>query len=398
MALQVSAGRALSYRLWAQHLSGENRARDAVQAAAACGLQNSPPGAWEWAAALRTGAQDAGALRRALEEEKALLQAWSIRGVPLIFPAGEDEVFLAALAAQPGEEPWIYTRGAELGLRFAHMGFDEALALVEKAAALLDGCTVRSKEALDARLAEEAGAWLDEERRALWNAPSMYGAPDRQTVGGAIVSFLLRPCAFRGRVVFGARCQRSPTFTSLRRWLGRAPHAAADGARRLTEKYLHCYGPAAPGDFAAWLGATGAQARRLWDAARDGMAPVTLKGKTRWMLARDMDALQNAPAASGVLLLGAHDAWLDARDRALLLGDAALRRRVWPAVAAPGAVLQNGQIAGVWTARARGQKLDVRASLWRAPDAALEKGVRAQAERYAAFRGLALDACRVEAL
>ena len=42
-------------------------------------------------------------------------------------------------------------------------------------------------------------------------------------------------------------------------------------------------------------------------------------------------------------------------------------------VAAPGAVLQNGQIAGVWTARARGQKLDVRASLWRAPDAALEK-------------------------
>ena len=27
MALQVSAGRALSYRLWAQHLSGENRAQ-----------------------------------------------------------------------------------------------------------------------------------------------------------------------------------------------------------------------------------------------------------------------------------------------------------------------------------------------------------------------------------
>ena len=46
---------------------------------------------------------------------------------------------------------------------------------------------------------------LPAEKRDLWNQPSMYGSPDKQTVGGAVVSFLLRPCAFMGLVVFGRR-------------------------------------------------------------------------------------------------------------------------------------------------------------------------------------------------
>ena len=54
-------------------------------------------------------------------------------------------------------------------------------------------------------LAERVADLLPPERRARWNYPSMYGSPDKQTVGGAAVSFLLRPCAFGGQVVFGQR-------------------------------------------------------------------------------------------------------------------------------------------------------------------------------------------------
>ena len=65
---------------------------------------------------------------------------------------------------------------------------------VESACACLDKETVQSKEALDRRLAGVIEPMLPPEVRPAWNAPSMYGQPDRQTVGGAAVSFLLRPC------------------------------------------------------------------------------------------------------------------------------------------------------------------------------------------------------------
>ena len=105
--MDVTYAQVRAFRLRAHHLVRKLPAGQLEQAAGACGAQNSPPGTWETAIWNRVEGCTRRQLRRALYEEKTLLQAWSIRGVPLVFPAGESGVFLAPLQARPGEEPWI---------------------------------------------------------------------------------------------------------------------------------------------------------------------------------------------------------------------------------------------------------------------------------------------------
>ena len=117
----------------------------------------------------------------------------------MVFPTRDAGVFLTPLEARPGEEPWIYTKGIGLALDFLGMDFAPLLALVRRAAAVLEQDTIQSKEMLDRCLADRVRPMLPADKRVLWDAPSMYGSPGRQTVGGAVVSFLLRPVPLAGR-------------------------------------------------------------------------------------------------------------------------------------------------------------------------------------------------------
>lgn len=136
--LSLSGDQIRSHRIRAHHLDAR-RGRDfLLEAAGACGLQNSPPGAWEPALFNRIDGLSLDALRNELYEEKTLVQAWSFRGAPVVFPVSESGIFLHPLAAAPGEEPWIYTRGISAALDFLHMDFEEVFSYVREAAAYLD--------------------------------------------------------------------------------------------------------------------------------------------------------------------------------------------------------------------------------------------------------------------
>ncbi|WP_419505124.1 winged helix DNA-binding domain-containing protein [Allofournierella sp.] len=387
-----------SYRLMAHHLDQKLPMAGLEQAAGACGLQNSPPGSWETALFNRLQGCTLQSLQDALYRHKRLVQAWSYRGVPAVFPTAESDVFLSPLAALPGEEPWIYTRGVTAALDFAQLSFGELLPLVKKAAAFLNGHTVKSKEELDRVLAALVEQDLPPQKRALWNAPSMYGSPDRQTVGGAAVSFLLRPCSFAGLVVFGERQGASPTFTSFRSWVGREMQPVAHAGNLLVRKFLHCYGPAAPADLAAWLGCSPAQGRRLWGGVQQELEPVHTGSKTRWLLASDLERLRCAGGGGGLLLLGPHDPYLDTQDRALLVEDKALQRLVWRTVANPGVILENGRAAGIWKAKSQGGRLELTLTTWAPLPPAQARRLEELAEQYAAFRQARLQACRFEPL
>lgn len=288
--LSLSGDQIRSHRIRAHHLDAR-RGRDfLLEAAGACGLQNSPPGAWETALFNRIDGLSLDALRNELYEEKTLVQAWSFRGAPVVFPASESGIFLHPLAAAPGEEPWIYTRGISAALDFLHMDFEEVFSYVREAAAYLDSHTVTGKEELDQTLASLIGERLPADRRALWDSPSMYGQPDRQTAGGAAVSFLLRPCSFLGLTVFGKRTGASQDFTSYRRWTGSEAAVLPEAEKRLTEKYFHCYGPSTVQEFAKWLGCSPRQAKRLFEKAASALEPVQAGGKTGYILSSDRES------------------------------------------------------------------------------------------------------------
>lgn len=380
---EVGVEQVRRFRLRAHHLDRAYALEDAVALAGACGMQNSPPGAWEAALFNRAPACRAEDAERLLCVEKSLVQAWSMRGAPLVFPASESAAFLSALVPREGE-PWIYTKGIGLALDALGLGFDEALDLAMRAMPRLDEGSITGKVALDQVLADEVEPLLGAGKRAAWRAPSMYGSPDKQTVGGAAMSFLLRPCAFLGLVVFGERDGAAPTFTSYRRWLGHALEPADDAVERLVRTFAHCYGPTGPDALAKQLGCSGAQARRMWGSIAEELEPVTFDGRRAWVLAADRDALAAPePPERDLLLLAAHDPYLDQRDRATLQADPVLQRRIWKTVANPGAVVRDGEVVGTWTSRKQARGMTVAFALW---GDCPEAGLRSLAEEYAAFR------------
>ena len=145
-----------------------------------------------------------------------------------------------------------------------------------------------------------------------------------------------------------------------------------------------------------WLGCSRQQAQRLWDAAADEMEPVTVSGKISYMLTADMDNLrQGERSGDRLMLLGAHDPYLDIRDKSVLLESKDLHAAVWKTVANPGVVLKGGRIVGIWKPRTQENKLDIALTLFGALRPAEHQTLKMLAEEYAVFRMLDLRSCRI---
>ena len=389
--MNIEAEKIRSYRLHTHHLDSKIPIDGLMNAAGACGLQNTPPGAWETALYNRLEGCTSSILSEALYEQKSLLQAWSYRGVPVVFPAVQSDIFLTALISQDGEWPWIYTLGITGALDYLQISFDDLLLRTKEAAKHLDSHTIISKETLDKTLAEIIQNDLPQDKRALWCGPSMYGNPEKQTVGEAAVSFLLRPCSFSSLVVFGERQGASPTFTSFKNWTGRMPGDMTDADKELVRKFLHCYGPATLDSFISWLGCSKKQAHRLWNTISDEMGPVQVEGKNCYMLSEDMDSLLCAESSGEkLILLGAHDPYLDMKDRAVILVNKSFHKTVWKFAVNPGVVLKGGCIIGIWKTKTMKDKLDISMTLWESAQYSEQQVLKSLAEEYAAFRQLRL--------
>lgn len=386
--IELSLEQIRNFRLYTHHLDRTFAKTDIEKLVGACGMQNTPPGAWETALYNRVPGCSLSEMDDLLYTEKSLLQAWSLRGIPVVFPISQSHIFLSALIAEE-EEPWIYTSGISLALDFLQMDFNDLFRILQQVIPQLDDCTIMSKTSLDQTLADWMLPLIPENKRVLWSQPSMYGSPDKQTVGGAVVSFLLRPCAWKGLVVFGERQGTSPMFTSYKNWTGRSLIPEKDACKELVRKYLHCYGPANVNHFVNWLGCSGKQGRRMWNTVSEEMEPVSALGKKAYILSSDRERLlQPDSTERELLLLGGHDPFLDQRDREVLQPDKTLHKQIWKLVTNPGAVLYRGEIIGIWNAKKKKNGMEITITLWKSiPD---RPCLHALAEAYAAFRQIRL--------
>lgn len=373
------------FRVQTHHLDQRLPAQQLLTAAGTIGFQNSPPGAWEQAVFNRIADITAAELRAMLEKQKSLLQAWSFRGAPAVFPMQDAAVFLNALVAEKNEGPWIYTAGLVPSLPQLGIDYTTLLTVVGQATkAVLADKTITGKGQLDAAIAEAVAADLPAAKQAAWQQPSPYGA--KQTLGEAAVSFMLRPASFQGLVVFGKRAGQSPTFTSPQHWGVDWPQQSA-AAQELVRRYVHAYGPTNRQEFTKWLGCSTAQGQRLW-ALIAGEATAVDAGS---VLTADLSEFQKTATPAGTLrLLGPHDPYLDANGRDLLLPDKKLQRKVWRTVGNPGAVLLDGQIVGVWRQRKQGKQLSMTVDSFRPLTGELKQKITEQAEMYAVFLKMAL--------
>lgn len=89
-------------------------------------------------------------------------------------------------------------------------------------------------------------------------------------------------------------------------------------------------------------------------------------------------------------MLGAHDPYLDIRDRSVILEHQPLHKTVWKTVANPSVILKCGRITGIWKAKTTAGKLEISVQLFEPLTDYEKEALKSLAEEYAAFRLLNL--------
>ncbi len=171
---------------------------------------------------------------------------------------------------------------------------------------------------------------------------------------------LLRLAALQGAVCLGPDAGGESTYDLLDRWLSPSP-GVDDPLAELARRYIRAYGPAGPGDLAAWSGLPLRDSRAAFEEVAGELTEVSVEGAPAWMHSDRQDWLE-APGPQGpvVRLLPAFDTYLlgyKGRDLGVPIEHA---RRVHPGggIIRP-TLMVDGRAAGVWSRKRTRQGIAV---------------------------------------
>jgi hypothetical protein len=306
------------------------------------------------------------AVRRALWEERTLVETWAMRGTLHLLPAAELPLWVAAqsvLPARAGRASWLKAFG------LTPEGAEALAAAIPRA---LDGEPLTREELATEVERLTGSADLGDKLRGSWGA-------------------VLKPAALAGDLCFAPSTGSSVRFTSPARWLGPwRPDARGPAAAEVTRRYLAAYGPATREEFARWFGSTSpALCERMIQALGDTVGEVDVEGVQAWMLASDVDEAAAAEPAGVVRLLPGFDHYVVAapRNRDAVLPEDRRARVYRPQGWISPVLVADGRMLGVWRHERRGRRLDVAVEPFGRPAAAVRRGAEAEAERLAAHLG-----------
>ncbi len=164
--------------------------------------------------------------------------------------------------------------------------------------------------------------------------------------------------------------------------------AGASDRYDVVRAYLRLLGPATPKHVAEYLDAPVKEVKGRWPV---DAVEVVVDGEQRWLLPDDDEGGLFADRVRATRLLGPFDLFLQARDRPLLVADPSRRKALWPVLGRPGAVLLDGEIAGLWRPRRTGKNLRVQVELWSKPTKSVLAAVSENAEQLATYRQVSLS-------
>jgi hypothetical protein len=173
------------------------------------------------------------------------------------------------------------------------------------------------------------------------------------------------------------------TLSPVDRWPG-IPEASR-GLDRVISTYLRFFGPATPAEVAGFLDTTRKSVAPHWP---DDLSEVDVEGRACWLPKDRLDLLRDPPPPPRVRLLPALDPYLQARDRDLLVPERAAQKALWRILGNPGAVLVDGEVAGVWRARTGKTRIEITVQPFAPLDPATREEVEAEAGTIGAVRGV----------
>lgn len=366
-----------AFRFSGQHLTEGRGAGGLLEAAGVPGVQNTPPGNGQLALLARYPALTPEEFDRALEEEKTLLQSWTVRQSPVFFPTSE-----LAAATRPmlpeDEESWrLAVQGFVPMLDGMKRSGVEVAELVRTALVdALDGQVLTKRElgvALGERMPAEFAGWFE------------------ASTFSSFTAVLVRPLALTGLFVIAPRSGREAAFVRTDQWLGKKPSkvSAASARRAFVRSYLRAYGPSTPDHLAEWAGTSLTVASRAWQEAADELEPVTYGGGRVWVHAEDAAELKDPAPAKGVRVLPPHDPWLHMRDRTTAVPDTSVHKQIWKHTGNPGVVVRDGDPLALWRAQKKGKKLRVTVEPLAKPRKADRDAIEEHAGRMAPLKGCA---------
>jgi hypothetical protein len=152
----------------------------------------------------------------------------------------------------------------------------------------------------------------------------------------------------------------------------------ADARVELARRYLRLFGPTNAAAFARWAGIGAGSGRAAFEALTAELVAVETPIGGGWILASDEATIRAmpGPTAPARFLPSGDPFFLSwGADRELLVPDAKRRGELWTSRVWPGALLVDGEIAGVW----RRAGPDVSVDRWRALSAAEKQAVESEA-------------------
>ena len=355
----VDRRQVLAFRVRAQQL---DRAQGSLADTAVLdiGVQDTGPDGGRWALATR------GVDVTSLTGDDVVM-LWTVRGAPHLYRRAD--VGAVAAAVEPFSDADAGKRIYDAAKPLKAAGIGIVAALDEVAARMREIVrTPTVKGEVSGRLAEVM--------------PEPYLRHCRPCDAIHLYEMPFRLAAVRAGLEL--RLDTSPPV--LERIRGFRPAAAPGDRFELIRAYLRLLGPATPKHVADYLDAPVKEVKARWPG---DAVEVSVDGETRWLLAADEAALTSAEVST-TRLLGPFDLFLQAKDRATLVPDAARAKELWPVLGRPGAVLADGELAGTWRPRKSGRSFTVAVQPWRRLPGSTRDAVVAEAERLAAYRGVPL--------
>ncbi|MEV0340801.1 crosslink repair DNA glycosylase YcaQ family protein [Nocardia sp. NPDC050713] len=341
MAKAIAVGRAqwLGYRWRGHGLNGRTNG-GFLDDLLLLGFQDGRFGGAAYSLRQRTDRIGSTSLARAIDPSGPLVSWWTLRGAPHAHRVAQLDVLRDALAPRVSDEG----------------GAAHAEAVAEIAAALravVTGPTPKSaaSTAVTARVSPALTRWCDRCRAT--------HVPDG----------LFRAAGCHAQIVLGPEVNRATMLYPT-------PDHPAVGVQQprlaLLRAFFRVNGPTTRPLFRDWLGVGVDEA---WREVAGTLVRVQVDDRRYEMPESLVDAVLGAVAPEGVVLVPPGDPYLRQADRALLVPDSARRREVWRALSAPGAVLVDGEVVGVWRYR-RGEHRMVVSAFEK-----LERGRREEVER-----------------
>jgi hypothetical protein len=308
-----------------------------------------------WAVGLRTGCTEQEVIK-ALEAVK-ILRTWPQRGTLHLVPS-EDAKWLVGLSADR------LLKGATR--RRQQLGLD-------------DGTLVKAKKILSAALS--GGKLLP--RPKILETLEAAGIPAKGGRGYHILWYLSQT----GFTFVGPMAGKQQTYGMLDEAVAKPNNLDREaGIAEVARRYFISHGPATIQDFVRWTGLTVTDARAGLEANLPPLASESVEGKEYWF---SKEAGNKQPPRAA-LLPGFDEFMLGYKDRSAAL-HADHADKILPGGNGMflSTIILNGQVVGTWKRTIKRENVNIKLDPFKPLAAADKKLLRAAAEQYGYFLGLA---------